>query len=83
MGEGAGRIWRDLYLIVPLDNGTPMIAVLLETQICKLTDGIKLQLNNLMDSIKYEEAKSALKLQNLYITNRKTYTLCTFLFLLL
>ena len=72
-----------MYLIVPLNNGTPMIAVLLETQICKLTDGIKLQLNNLMDSIKYEEAKSALKLQNLYITNRKTYTLCTFLFLLL
>ena len=51
-----------MYLIVPLDNGTPMIAVLLETQICKLTDGIKLQLNNLLDSIKYDEAKLAIKL---------------------
>lgn len=55
-----------MYLIVPLNNGTPMIAVLLETQICKLTDGIKLQLNNLMDSIKYEEAKLALKLLKIY-----------------
>ena len=51
-----------MYLIVPLDNGTRMIAVLLETQICKLTDGIKLQLNNLLDSIKYDEAKLAIKL---------------------
>ena len=55
-----------MYLIVPLDNGTPMIAVLLETQICKLTDGIKLQLNNLMDSIKYYEAESALKLLKIH-----------------
>ena len=53
-------------MIVPLDNGTPMIAVLLETQICKLTDGIKLQLNNLMDSIKYDEAESALKLLKIH-----------------
>ena len=51
-----------MYLIVPLDNGTPMIAVLLETQICKLTDGIKLKLNNLLDSIKCDEAKLPIKL---------------------
>ena len=66
---------------MPLDNGTPGIAVPLETLICKLPDGIKLQLNNLMDSIKYEEAKLALKLFKFH--SKSEHYVCTFLFLLL
>ena len=69
-----------MYLIVPLDNGTRMIAVLLETQICKLTDGIKLRLNNLMDSIKYEEAKLALKLFKIHYITKNTFILGRFYF---
>ena len=60
-----------MYLIVPLDNGTPRIAVSLETLICKLTDGIKLKLNYLMDSIKYDEAKLALKLFKIHYRQNK------------